>query len=61
MAYIHIVLAVYAHAINQKKTLMRKTKTSENPVFTFRAFLLKAPRHNAAALSIRSYHQKIGN
>ena len=38
-AYITLALAISAQAINQKKTLMRKTEISENPAFTFRTFL----------------------
>ena len=40
-ANITLALAISAQAINQKKTLMRKTEISENPVFTFRTFLLR--------------------
>ena len=40
-AYITLALAISAQAINQKKTLMRKTEISENPAFTFRTFLLR--------------------
>ena len=40
-ANITLALAISAQAINQKKTLMRKTEISENPAFTFRTFLLR--------------------
>ena len=40
-ANITLALAISAQAINQKKTLMRKTQISENPAFTFRTFLLR--------------------
>ena len=36
-----LALAISAQAINQKKTVMRKTGISENPAFTFRTFLLR--------------------
>ena len=39
-ANITLALAISAQAINQKKTMMRKTEISENPAFTFRTFLL---------------------
>ena len=34
-------LAISAQAINQSRTVMRKTEISENPAFTFRTFLLR--------------------
>ena len=40
-ANITLALAISAQAINQKKTLMRKTEISENPAFTLRTFLLR--------------------
>ena len=40
-ANITLALAFSAQAINQKKTVMRKTEISENPAFTFRTFLLR--------------------
>lgn len=40
-ANITLALAISAQAINQKCTQMRKTEISENPVFTFRTFLLR--------------------
>ena len=40
-ANITLALAISVQAINQKKTLMRKTEISENPAFTFRTFLLR--------------------
>ena len=40
-ANITLALAISAQAINQRKTLMRKTEISENPAFTFRTFLLR--------------------
>lgn len=40
-ANITLALAISAQAINQKKTVMRKTGISENPTFTFRTFLLR--------------------
>ena len=40
-ANITLALAISAQAINQKRTLMRKTEISENPAFTFRTFLLR--------------------
>ena len=40
-ANITLALAISAQAINQKKTMMRKTEISENPAFTFRTFLLR--------------------
>ena len=40
-ANITLALAISAQAINQKKTVMRKTEISENPAFTFRTFLLR--------------------
>lgn len=40
-ANITLALAISAQAINQKKTVMRKTGISENPAFTFRTFLLR--------------------
>ena len=40
-AYITLALAISAQAINQKRTVMRKTEISENPAFTFRTFLLR--------------------
>ena len=40
-ANITLALAISAQAINQKRTLMRKTGISENPAFTFRTFLLR--------------------
>ena len=40
-ANITLALAISAQAINQKRTVMRKTEISENPAFTFRTFLLR--------------------
>ena len=40
-ANITLALAISAQAVNQKRTLMRKTEISENPAFTFRTFLLR--------------------
>lgn len=40
-ANITLALAISAQAINQQKTVMRKTEISENPAFTFRTFLLR--------------------
>ena len=40
-ANITLALAISTQAINQKKTVMRKTGISENPAFTFRTFLLR--------------------
>lgn len=40
-ANITLALAISAQAIDQKKTVMRKTEISENPAFTFRTFLLR--------------------
>lgn len=40
-ANITLALAISAQAVNQKKTVMRKTEISENPAFTFRTFLLR--------------------
>lgn len=40
-ANITLALAISAQAINQKKTVMRKTEITENPAFTFRTFLLR--------------------
>lgn len=40
-ANITLALAISAQAINQKRTIMRKTEISENPAFTFRTFLLR--------------------
>ena len=40
-ANITLALAISAQAINQKKSVMRKTEISENPAFTFRTFLLR--------------------
>ena len=40
-ANITLALAISAQAINQKKTVMRKTEISENPAVTFRTFLLR--------------------
>ena len=40
-ANITLALAISAQAINQKKTVIRKTEISENPAFTFRTFLLR--------------------
>ena len=40
-ANITLALAISAQAINQKKTVMRKTGISKNPAFTFRTFLLR--------------------
>lgn len=40
-ANITLALAISAQAINQKKTVIRKTGISENPAFTFRTFLLR--------------------
>lgn len=40
-ANITLALAISAQAINQKRTLMRKTEISENPAFPFRTFLLR--------------------
>lgn len=40
-ANITLALAISAQAINQKKTVMRKTGITENPAFTFRTFLLR--------------------
>ena len=37
-ANITLALAISAQAINQKRTVMRKTEISENPAFTFRTF-----------------------
>ena len=38
---ITLALAISAQAINQSRTVMRKTEISENPAFTFRTFLLR--------------------
>lgn len=40
-ANITLALAISAQAINQKRTVMRKTEITENPAFTFRTFLLR--------------------
>lgn len=40
-ANVTLALAIFAQAINQKKTQMKKTEISENPCFTFRTFLLR--------------------
>ncbi|SCH51091.1 Putative amidoligase enzyme [uncultured Ruminococcus sp.] len=40
-ANITLALAISAQAVNQKRTVMRKTEISENPAFTFRTFLLR--------------------
>ena len=40
-ANITLALAISAQAINQSRTVMRKTEISENPAFTFRNFLLR--------------------
>ena len=40
-ANITLALAISAQAINQCRTVMRKTEISENPAFTFRTFLLR--------------------
>lgn len=40
-ANITLALAISAQAINQSRTVMRKTEISENPAFTFRTFLLR--------------------
>ena len=40
-ANITLALAISALAINQSRTVMRKTEISENPAFTFRTFLLR--------------------
>lgn len=40
-ANITLALAISAQAINQSRTVMRKTQISENPAFTFRTFLLR--------------------
>ena len=39
-ANITLALAISAQAINQKRTVMRRTEITENPAFTFRTFLL---------------------
>ena len=46
-ANITLALAISAQAINQKRTVMRKTEISENPAFTFRTFLLAPWPHRA--------------
>jgi len=40
-ANITLALAISAQAINQSRTVMRKTEITENPAFTFRTFLLR--------------------
>lgn len=40
-ANITLALAISAQAINQNRTVMRKTEISENPAYTFRTFLLR--------------------
>lgn len=40
-ANITLALAISAQAINQSRTVMRKTEFEENPAFTFRTFLLR--------------------
>lgn len=40
-ANIVLALAISAQAINQSKTVMRKTPIGDNPAFTFRTFLLR--------------------
>ena len=40
-ANITLALAISAQAINQKRTVMRRTEITENPAFTFRTFLLR--------------------
>ena len=40
-ADITLALAISAQAVNQKRTVMRKTETDGNPAFTFRTFLLR--------------------
>ncbi len=40
-ANVTLALAISALAINQKRTVMRKTEITENPAFTFRTFLLR--------------------
>ncbi len=46
-ANITLALAISAQAINQSRTVMRKTEISENPAFTFRTFLFTAGPHRA--------------
>ncbi len=40
-ANITLALAIFAQAINQKCTHMKKTEITDNPCFTFRTFLLR--------------------
>lgn len=40
-ANITLALAISAQAINQTRTLAKKTPVTENPAFTFRTFLLR--------------------
>ena len=40
-ANITLALAISAQAINQSRTVMRRTEITENPAFTFRTFLLR--------------------
>ena len=40
-ANITLALAISAQAINQSRTVMRKTPIGDNPAFTFRTFLLR--------------------
>ena len=39
--YLALPFVMFAQAINQSRTVMRKTEISENPAFTFRTFLLR--------------------
>lgn len=48
-ANITLALAISAQAINQKRTVMRKTEISENPAFTFR-HLFAPPRPDWAGV-----------
>ena len=54
-ANITLALAISAQAINQKKTVMRKTEISENPAFTFRTFLLRLGLIGTECKNVRAH------
>lgn len=54
-ANITLALAISAQAINQSRTVMRKTPIGDNPAFTFRTFLLRLGLIGPEYKSVRAH------
>lgn len=54
-ANITLALAISAQALNQQRTVMRKTPIGDNPAFTFRTFLLRLGLIGPEYKNVRKY------